>query len=101
MLYRVNKRIIMNENNMLSLQDKAFVVTGGNGILGNAFVNSIVEAGGKVAILGRKKEVAEERAAAINANGGHAIGVIADVLDEQQLVIAKDKVLEAFGKIDG
>jgi NAD(P)-dependent dehydrogenase (short-subunit alcohol dehydrogenase family) len=91
----------MNDNNMFTLEDKVVVVTGGTGILGNAFVNAIVEAGGKVAILGRKKEVAEERAAAINANGGNAIGVVADVLDEQQLTDAKEKVLTAFGKIDG
>lgn len=91
----------MNDNNMFTLADKVVVVTGGTGILGNAFVNAIVEAGGKVAILGRKKEVAEERAAAINANGGNAIGVVADVLDEQQLTDAKGKVLDAFGKIDG
>ncbi|HSU51910.1 MAG TPA: SDR family NAD(P)-dependent oxidoreductase, partial [Segetibacter sp.] len=91
----------MNDKNMFSLQDKVVVVTGGTGILGNSFVDSIVEAGGKVAILGRKKEVADERAAAINANGGSAIGVVADVLDEQQLEEAKNKVLEAFGKIDG
>ena len=91
----------MNDKNMFSLQDKVIVVTGGTGILGNSFVDSIVEAGGKVAILGRKKEVADERAAAINANGGSAIGVVADVLDEQQLEEAKNKVLEAFGKIDG
>jgi NAD(P)-dependent dehydrogenase (short-subunit alcohol dehydrogenase family) len=77
------------------------VVTGGTGILGNAFVDAIVEAGGKVAILGRKKEVADERAAAINAKGGNAIGVVADVLDEQQLHDAKEKIVAAFGKIDG
>src|SRR4051812_1487425 len=91
----------MNDSKMFTLEDKVVVVTGGTGILGNAFVNAIVEAGGKVAILGRKKEVAEERAAAIKANGGHAIGVVADVLDEHQLTDAKEKVLEAFGKIDG
>lgn len=91
----------MNANSMFSLEDKVIVVTGGTGILGNSFVDAIVEANGKVAILGRKKEVADERAAAINAKGGSAIGVVADVLDEQQLVDAKNKVVEAFGRIDG
>ncbi len=86
---------------MFSLLDKVIVVTGGTGILGNAFVEAIVEAGGKVAILGRKKEVADERAATVNATGGHAIGVVADVLDEQQLMAAKNKIVETFGKIDG
>jgi NAD(P)-dependent dehydrogenase (short-subunit alcohol dehydrogenase family) len=88
------------ENNF-SLKGKVIVVTGGTGILGNSFVNGIVDAGGTVGILGRNKEVAEERAAAINANGGQAIALIADALDEEALVAAKTKVLDAYGRIDG
>ena len=84
-----------------SLKDKVIVVTGGTGILGNAFVNAIVEAGGAVGILGRKENVAQERADAINKNGGRAIALVADVMDEQQLAEAKDKLLQAFGKVDG
>ncbi len=84
-----------------SLEGKVIVVTGGTGILGNSFIEAIVEAGGAVGILGRKKEVAEERAAAINSNGGKAIALGADVLDEAQLQIAKQQVLDKFGKIDG
>jgi NAD(P)-dependent dehydrogenase (short-subunit alcohol dehydrogenase family) len=84
-----------------SLKDKVVIVTGGTGILGNAFVDAIVEAGGAVGILGRKKDVAEERAAAINKKGGKAIGLVADVMDEKQLNEAKDKALQFFGKIDG
>lgn len=61
-----------------SLKDKVIVVTGGTGILGNSFVNAIVEAGGAVGILGRNEEVANERADAINKNGGRAIALIAD-----------------------
>ena len=84
-----------------SLSGKVIVVTGGTGILGNAFVNGIVEAGGTVGILGRKKEVAEERAAHINANGGKAIALVADVMKIDELIIAKDKILDSFGRIDG
>ena len=84
-----------------SLENKVIVVTGGTGILGNAFIDAIVEAGGTVGILGRKKEVAEERANAINAKGGKAIALVADVLDEAQLQACKQQVLDAFGKIDG
>ncbi|HYF31623.1 MAG TPA: SDR family oxidoreductase [Chitinophagaceae bacterium] len=84
-----------------SLKGKVIVVTGGTGILGNAFVNAIVEAGGTVGILGRKENVATERAEAINQQGGRAIALVADVMDEQQLVAAKDKILQAFGKLDG
>jgi NAD(P)-dependent dehydrogenase (short-subunit alcohol dehydrogenase family) len=84
-----------------SLKNKVIVVTGGTGILGNAFVNAIVEAGGTVGILGRKESVAAERADAINKQGGKAIALVADVLDEQQLQSAKDKLLQAYGRIDG
>ena len=57
----------------LGLTNKVIIVTGGTGILGNAFINGIVEAGGTVGILGRNKTVAEERANHINTNGGKAI----------------------------
>ena len=87
--------------NIFSLRDKVIVVTGGTGILGDAFINGIVEAGGAVGILGRNEKVATERAAAINAAGGQAIALIADVLDEGQLLEARQKALEHFGKIDG
>jgi NAD(P)-dependent dehydrogenase (short-subunit alcohol dehydrogenase family) len=45
--------------------------------------------------------VAAERTAGIINRGGKAIALIADVTDEQQLIAAKEKILEAFGKIDG
>lgn len=88
------------ENNF-SLAGKVIIVTGGTGILGNSFVQAIVEAGGSVGILGRNTQVANERAEAINRAGGKAIALIADVLDEAQLVACKKQVLDAFGKIDG
>lgn len=88
-------------DNTFSLQDKVIVVTGGTGILGNSFVNGIVEAGGSVAILGRNKAVAEQRAADIRNKGGKAIGVVADVLDEEQIEATLQQVLDTFGKVDG
>lgn len=84
-----------------SLKDKVIVVTGGTGILGKAFIDAIVEAGGTVGILGRNEKVANERADEINKNGGKAIALIADAMNEEQLVAARDKVLAAYGKIDG
>lgn len=84
-----------------SLNGKVVVVTGGTGILGKAFVDAIVAAGGAVGILGRKAAVAEERADAINQAGGRAMALVADVLDEAQLVAAREKALQHFGKIDG
>jgi NAD(P)-dependent dehydrogenase (short-subunit alcohol dehydrogenase family) len=88
-------------DNIFSLKGKAIIITGGTGILGNSFVNGIVEAGGAVGILGRNKEVANERAAVINKNGGQAIALVADVLDEVALRAAKAMFLDRFGRLDG
>ncbi len=84
-----------------SLEGKVIVVTGGTGILGNSFVNGIVDAGGTVVILGRNEAVGNERADAINKKGGKALAVVADVLNQDDLVAARDKILKAFGRIDG
>ena len=88
------------ENNF-SLNGKVIVVTGGTGILGNSFIKGIVQAGGKVGILGRNEKIANERVAAIINQGGKAVALIADVNDEAQLLSARKKMLAEFGKIDG
>jgi NAD(P)-dependent dehydrogenase (short-subunit alcohol dehydrogenase family) len=87
--------------NKYSLQGKVIVVTGGTGILGNSFINGIAEAGGTVGILGRNREIAEQRATAINANGGKALALIADALNEEELKAARNLMLDTYGRIDG
>jgi NAD(P)-dependent dehydrogenase (short-subunit alcohol dehydrogenase family) len=87
--------------NEFLLTNKVIVVTGGTGILGEAFIKGIAQAGGIVGVLGRNKKVADERTASIISTGGKAITLIADVTDEEQLNTAKKKILDAYGKIDG
>jgi NAD(P)-dependent dehydrogenase (short-subunit alcohol dehydrogenase family) len=84
-----------------SLAGKVIVVTGGTGVLGGAFVDGIAAAGGIVGILGRNEKIANERVNAINQKGGQALTLIADVTSESQLEEACQKMLAAFGKIDG
>lgn len=88
------------ENNF-SLAGKVIVVTGGTGILGKSFIDGIVAAGGAVGILGRNREVAEQRADEINKNGGRAVALVADVLNTDDLNAAKEKVWNEFGRLDG
>src|SRR5688572_17442118 len=85
----------------MDLHDKVIVVTGGTGILGYSFNEAIASAGGTVCILGRNKQKAEERAAEIIATGGKALGIVADVLNENDLQNANDIIVKTFGKIDG
>jgi NAD(P)-dependent dehydrogenase (short-subunit alcohol dehydrogenase family) len=87
--------------NKYSIEGKVIVVTGGTGILGNSFVNGIVEAGGAVGILGRNEAVANERAEAIIKNRGKAVALTADVLNAKELEEAKNKILDTFGRLDG
>ncbi|QJX47920.1 SDR family oxidoreductase [Hymenobacter taeanensis] len=89
----------MSEN--FSLEGKVIVVTGGTGILGQSFIDGIVEAGGTVGILGRNAAIAHERAEAIKARGGQALALVADVLEEDQLRAACQQVVQTYGRIDG
>jgi NAD(P)-dependent dehydrogenase (short-subunit alcohol dehydrogenase family) len=84
-----------------SLANKVIVVTGGTGVLGDAFVHGLAQAGAAVGILGRNKVIAEERVEVINASGGKAVALIADVMNEQQLNAAKTLMLDTYGRIDG
>ncbi len=85
----------------MKLENKVIVVTGGTGILGYSFNNAIAKAGGSVCIIGRNIETAEKRAAEIVDEGGKAIGIYADVLNENDLQNANKIIVDKFGKIDG
>lgn len=84
-----------------SLSGKVIIVSGGTGILGGAFVKAIAAAGAKVVIIGRNEKVGDARAAEINSSGGTAIFIATDVLLEAQLISAREKILAAYGRIDG
>lgn len=87
--------------NDFSLKGKVIVVTGATGILGEAFVKGIANAGGIVGVLGRNEKVAHERVTSVVEQGGEAIVLIADVTNEQDLINAREKLLSVYGKIDG
>jgi NAD(P)-dependent dehydrogenase (short-subunit alcohol dehydrogenase family) len=91
----------MGSSDLFSLKNKVIVVTGGTGILGGSFVKAIADAGGIPVILGRNAEVGKQRADEIIAAGGQAFSVVADVLEESDLVKARDTILSKYGTIDG
>jgi NAD(P)-dependent dehydrogenase (short-subunit alcohol dehydrogenase family) len=86
-------------NSLFSLDKKVAVITGGTGVLGSSMVKALAKAGAKVAIVGRRKDVADALAKEIQQSGGEAIGVSADVLNAQQLNEAKEIILKKFGAI--
>jgi NAD(P)-dependent dehydrogenase (short-subunit alcohol dehydrogenase family) len=84
-----------------SLTGKVIVITGGTGILGESFVKALAEAGAKVAIIGRNAEKAAERVRLVESLGSEAIAIQADVLIEDQIIKAKQEILDKWGTIDG
>ena len=84
-----------------SLKGKVIVVTGGYGILGMSFCEGIALAGGEVVILGRDEQKGQNAVKHIENLGGVAFFVKADVMDENSLKLAKDLILNRFGKING
>jgi NAD(P)-dependent dehydrogenase (short-subunit alcohol dehydrogenase family) len=93
----------MNEETRptFSLNGKVVVVTGGYGILGKSFCKAIALAGGSVVILGRDERKGEAAIRDIEDSGGTAFFSRADVMDEPDLILAKETILKKFGKIDG
>jgi len=89
------------DQDIFNLTNKVIVVTGATGILGEAFVNALSNAGARVALLGRNEEVGNERLGRIKDHGGQALFIKADVLNKEDLVAARDQVLNEWGVIDG
>ncbi len=82
------------------LKGKVVIITGGNGILGTAIAESLLDLGARVALLGRNAEKIEASVAALRSRGGTALALVADVLDEAALYAARECVLKEWGQID-
>jgi len=84
-----------------SLENKVIVITGATGVLGKHFSIAVAEAGGKVVVMGRNRERAEAVVEQIRAIGGEATAILADAMNEAQLLEARDEILQKYGTIDG
>ena len=60
----------------------------------------LARAGAKVGVLGRRREKAEAAVQTIEAEGGEALALPADVLDREQLEGARKAVEQKWGRID-
>lgn len=84
----------------IDLSGEVAVVTGGSGVIGGMFCKALALCGAKVAILGRKAENGEPIKADIEATGGEAVTVAADVMNKESLEKAKQEILNKWGKIN-
>ena len=84
----------------VDLKNKVAVVTGAGGVLCSTFAKALAQCGAKIAVLDLKKENADLVAEEINGKGGYAIGVEANVLNNESLENAKKIINEKLGYCD-
>ena len=84
----------------MSLADKVALVTGGSRGIGAAIAHSLSEAGAAVALCARHLEAAERVAKAIEARGGRALAVEADIGRAQDADRVVAACMDRFGRLD-
>ena len=80
--------------------NKTAVLTGAGGVLCSTLAKALAKRGYKIAVLDLNLETAKNVADEINANGGTAIGLKANVLEKSSLEDAKSEVNAKLGSCD-
>jgi NAD(P)-dependent dehydrogenase (short-subunit alcohol dehydrogenase family) len=89
-----------NVKELLSLQGRVSVVTGGATGLGLQMATALAEAGSNIVVCSRKLENCEEAAHGLEKLGVKALGLEADVTKPDQVEAVKDATLKKFGRVD-
>ena len=87
-------------NALFNIQGKTAVITGGGGVLCSELARALAAEGVRVAVLDYNGEAARKVAGEIEEQGGTALAVQVNVLENEELVSAKELILKEFGKID-
>lgn len=85
---------------LIDLTGQVAVVTGGSGVIGGMFCRALAKCGARVAVLGRRAENGLPVVEDIQADGGEAISVAANVLDKASLEEARKTILDKWGRIN-
>jgi 3-oxoacyl-[acyl-carrier protein] reductase len=86
---------------MSNLKDKVVLITGASKGIGAHMAQAFTQAGAKVVINYASSETAAQAVLAdIEAQGGQAMIVKADVSKEAEIISLFDQALEAYGRID-
>ncbi len=82
------------------VEGKVALVTGGASGIGRAAALVFAREGALVAVADRTEAAAQATVAMINAAGGQAIGIAADVTHEEDVAAMVARTLIAFGRLD-
>ncbi|ONI85953.1 short-chain dehydrogenase [Actinosynnema sp. ALI-1.44] len=83
-----------------NLTGRTAVITGAASGIGAAVATALAENGARVALLARRGDRIDDLAAKLNANGGEAIAVTADVTSDASIADAVARIHAAFGRVD-
>ena len=85
---------------LISLQGKVAVVTGGSKGIGLAICKRLAEAGANVVVAGHHEESANEAAAQTATTDNRAIGVAGDASNSASLSTLAERAISEFGRLD-
>jgi NAD(P)-dependent dehydrogenase (short-subunit alcohol dehydrogenase family) len=90
----------MASTGIFDLGGRVAAVIGGTGVLGGAICHGLADAGAAVAVLGRSRERADTRVAALEATGATAFGALVDAAQPASVEGARRAVEERLGPVD-
>jgi NAD(P)-dependent dehydrogenase (short-subunit alcohol dehydrogenase family) len=85
---------------LLSLEGKVAVVTGGTSGIGRALSLGLADAGADVIATARRQQEVDNTADAVEARGRKTLRLVSDVCHRESLETLLTAVLERFGKVD-